>query len=99
MNISFGGIVLPPQVTGHPAALPAEAPKPAPGTAIAEVAAETASQNAAAEGEREAQTTPPSAMQRKIMEILERQAEEARDGAVEPSEDDPPRKPAYTPFA
>lgn len=89
MNISLGGFVLPPAPTGHPAALPADPyTRPAPARVTA-LAGDAATPGAMVQEQGEMPSTPPSAMQRKIMEILQAQAEalEAQEAGRDPSED------------
>ena len=74
MNINLGGIVLPPAFSSQPTRV-TDAP------ALSVPAQRAAVPVPAGTEADEPQTTPPSAMQRKIMEILQAQAEalETRD--------------------
>lgn len=79
MNISIALPAMAPQPTGHPASLPAE-PRPADSTQTVTPASEgeasgQTGQRQAGDGEQQ-ETAPPSAIQIKIMEILEQQARE-----------------------
>ncbi|WP_109464001.1 hypothetical protein [Albibacillus kandeliae] len=77
MNISYGVPIQAPQTTGHPASLPADMMQD---TAARQVA--TVSEGAdgfsfdLGLGKEQSVEAPPTAMQRKIMELLERQAKE-----------------------
>ncbi|MCB1340997.1 MAG: hypothetical protein KDK24_08025 [Pseudooceanicola sp.] len=85
MNISFGGAVLPPATTGHPAALPPDQ-QDRPERKVAPVDADASARGASAQGQGDAPATPPSAMQRKIMEILDAQAEALEKGQPDPED-------------
>lgn len=96
MNISFGGLVLPPVTTGHPAALPPERPQVPATTKVAQVGADASASSTATHDQGEPATSPPSVMQRRIMEFLQAQAEELeareadqqhRDGAEKETEE------------
>ncbi|TMV15053.1 hypothetical protein [Arenibacterium halophilum] len=78
MQISYGVPIVAPSVTGHPAALPPEPEVTTPDSRVAPVAGGASAQGAQTQTQSQSddQTAPPSAMQRKIMEILERQAKE-----------------------
>jgi len=79
MNITYGMPILAQQTTGHPAALPAE-PQPAPADRQVSALSNSSDTGDARAGQSEGEpAAPPSAMQRKIMEILERQAEALED--------------------
>lgn len=90
MNISFGGFVLPPVTTGHPTALPAEPSGPSPAERVAPVDADASTRGAGAQDQREPAAAPPSAMQRRIMEFLQAQAEELESRAADDRSDDDP---------
>ena len=81
MNISIALPVLAPQPTGHPASLP---PDPTTSTSTQQIqppnqGAASSDANPRRHGEEEGHNSaPPSAIQIKIMEILEQQAEELK---------------------
>lgn len=79
MNISIALPAMAPQTTGHPASLPAEPVGPESTQKVPPASEDAASgetgQRQAGSGAQQ-ETAPPSAMQRKIMEILEQQAQE-----------------------
>ena len=80
MNISYGVPVMAPQTTGHPAGLPAD-PSASPNAArVAPVEEKSDSAGAGLRKQDDEQSAPPSAIQRKIMELLERQAKELDQG-------------------
>ena len=74
MYVSYGIPVVAKQMTGHPAALPADPPAGGRDTQVAPVSDQqgTGASQLGLGGEE--LSAPPSALQRKIMEILERQA-------------------------
>ncbi|MBL3702844.1 hypothetical protein GI582_09090 [Sulfitobacter sp. BDSS02] len=76
MQISYGVPIVAPQITGHPAGLPADAPPPDSDKKVTEASAKSESDSASSRDTSSEESTPPTAMQRKIMEILEQQAEE-----------------------
>ncbi|MDK3074423.1 hypothetical protein QO034_15085 [Sedimentitalea sp. JM2-8] len=89
MNFPIALPALAPQPTGHPASLPPTPPEPASDQKIAQPAAgsgsaETHQRDHAAQ--KEQKTAPPSAIQIKIMEILEQQAKEMAENAESASE-------------
>lgn len=78
MNLfSLGLPLAAPQTTGHSASLPADPPLAKPDSRVAAVSKDSASIDMRA-GQDNRQPAPPSAMQRKITEILERQYEQLR---------------------
>lgn len=84
MNIPMALPALAPQPTGHPASLPPAPPEPASDRKVTQPAAgsgsaETHQRDHAAP--KEQKTAPPSAIQIKIMEMLEQQAREMAENA------------------
>ena len=78
MNMfSFGLPLAAPHTTGHSASLPADPPLAKPDSRVAAVPKDSASIDMRA-GQDNRQPAPPSAMQRKITEILERQYEQLK---------------------
>ncbi|MEY8830490.1 hypothetical protein AB9K34_19125 [Sedimentitalea sp. XS_ASV28] len=79
MNISIALPAMAPQTTGHPASLPAD-PVEAGNTQKVTPASEGAASGETGQrqtgSDEQQETAPPSAMQIKIMEILEMQARE-----------------------
>ena len=76
MNVSYSMPVVAQQITGHPAALPSELPGNGNTGRVAPVAERQDASGLDLGLNRDEPSTPPSALQRKIMEILERQARE-----------------------
>lgn len=92
MKISIALPAMAPQPTGHPASLPPDPPKPTGVRQVTPAAAgarsdETRSREYTSQKDQKA--APPSAIQIKIMEILEQQAEEMDQmpGDKKPAED------------
>ena len=76
MHITYGVPMMAPQTTGHPAALPADAQTAASTQQVTPPAAGGNTSDAQNRDHPQDQNTaPPSAMQIKIMELLEQQAE------------------------
>lgn len=79
MNISIALSAMAPQTTGHPASLPAE---PSRQASTQTVTPASEGESSGQTGQRQAgdgaqqETAPPSAMQLKIMEMLDQQARE-----------------------
>lgn len=80
MYVSMGLPAMAPQTTGHPAGLPAEPPVAQADQEVAPVSEKSGTSGAQLHQGNSDESAPPSAMQRKIMEILERQAEEIGQG-------------------
>ncbi len=79
MNISIALPAMAPQPTGHPASLPEDPAGPDVTQKVAEAQTSADSQGAQTGTQSntgEKQSAPPSAMQLKIMQILEQQAKE-----------------------
>lgn len=81
MNVTMTLPALAPQPTGHPASLPAAPPEPSRTQQVrppsaGNASADTQPRNHGSEDGRN--TAPPSAIQIKIMEILEQQARELK---------------------
>lgn len=79
MTISISLPALAPQPTGHPASLPANPDQPDTAQTVAPAGdSETSNQtdNRQAGSDAQPESAPPSAMQIKIMEMLQAQAEE-----------------------
>ncbi|MBJ6371439.1 hypothetical protein [Sedimentitalea arenosa] len=89
MNISIALPVMAPQPTGHPASLPPDPAVQKSDSKVMPAGAGAASDESRARdfaSRQDRQTAPPTAIQRKIMEILEQQAlemAEREDGAAE----------------
>lgn len=74
MNVSIGVPAMAPQTTGHPAALPEDATLAVSDQKVAEAPANGDAQGADAQaGQSGSDSFPPSAIQRKILELLEKQ--------------------------
>lgn len=80
MNVTMGLPVMAPQTTGHPAGLPADPPAAQGGQKLTPVGEKGDSAGAQLRQDTDDQSAPPSAIQRKIMELLERQAEQMDQG-------------------
>ncbi|MHA6263807.1 hypothetical protein ACXYMO_11440 [Arenibacterium sp. CAU 1754] len=79
MHITYGVPIMAPQTTGHPAALPADAQAAASTQQVTPPAASSDTSDAQhRDHPHDQNTAPPSAMQIKIMELLEQQAREAK---------------------
>ena len=76
MIISFGTAALAPLATGHPAALPPDKPQPAPDLRVAPAAGSADTAETGAERQGGETSAPPTAIQRKITEMLEQQAKD-----------------------
>ena len=76
MQITYGVPIVAPSITGHPAALPPEQDLPPSDTRVAKVETGNSTGDTSTNAQGGEQTAPPSAMQRKIMEILEQQAKD-----------------------
>lgn len=76
MNVTMGLPVMAPQTTGHPAGLPADPPAAQGDQKLSPVDQKGDSSGAQMRQDKDDQSAPPSAIQRKIMELLERQAEQ-----------------------
>lgn len=76
MNVHYGVSIHAPQTTGHPAALPADPPAQASDQVVTEVAENAGADETAGRNNQDATDAPPTAIQRKIMELLEQQADD-----------------------
>ena len=76
MIISFGTAALAPLATGHPAALPPDTPEPASDHRVTPAAGSADTAETGAEPRWDDTSAPPTAMQRKITEMLEQQAKD-----------------------
>ena len=76
MNVSYSMPVVAQQITGHPAALPADLPGNGKSGQVAPVAARQDAGGFELSLNRDEPSAPPSALQRKILEILELPARE-----------------------
>lgn len=76
MTISLGPPALAPLTTGHPASLPPDRQPPAPENTIAPTTESTDMSGPGNNPASDDAAAPPTALQRKIMEILERQAQD-----------------------
>lgn len=77
MHITYGVSIMAPQTTGHPAALPPDAQTAASTQQVTPPTAGSDTSDAQhRDHPRDQNTAPPSAMQLKIMELLQQQAEE-----------------------
>jgi hypothetical protein len=76
MQITYGVPIVAPSITGHPAALPPEQDRAPSDTRVSKVDTGNSTEGTSARAQGDEQTAPPSAMQRKIMEILEQQAKD-----------------------
>jgi hypothetical protein len=78
MNISYGVPIMAPQTTGHPAALPDSPATARSDTKVAETARTQTGTDAGLRDDRRENDAPPTAMQRRITELLQEQADTAR---------------------
>ncbi len=79
MYVTMGLPSMAPQTTGHPAGLPAEPPAAQGDQEVTPVSEKSDTADAQLRQDTSDQSAPPSAIQRKIMELLERQATEEGD--------------------
>ena len=75
MNINFSASVGAPQPTGHPSSLPAERPAPDPAQKV-QPAKESESSSQAQTRSHDDGSAPPTVIQQKIRDMLEKQAKE-----------------------
>lgn len=80
MYVSMSLPAMAPQTTGHPAGLPAEPPVATADQEVAPVTGKPDTSGTQLRQDGEDQGAPPSAIQRKITELLEQQAEDAGKG-------------------
>lgn len=76
MTIFFGTATLAPLSAANPAALPPDKPQPAPDLRVAPAAGSADTAETGAERQGGETSAPPTAIQRKITEMLEQQAKE-----------------------
>ena len=89
MKVSFGLPWMAPQTTGHPNALPPDPPVTRSDKKVAAAAGQSGTAGTARR-DREEASAPPSAMQRKITELLESQAKNITTPDSAASADDEP---------
>ena len=78
MNISYGVPIMAPQTTGHPASLPDNPAAARSDTRVKETGRTETGADAGLRDNGGESDAPPTAMQRRITELLEKQAETAR---------------------